>query len=283
MKSIISYKLLFVLCMATAAAQSLPETLAFAQQAQRIGDYSTAIAAYQRASFWADEASSVGVYPALAQCYAASNQPEKSLYYWDIAYNRAPNDSLRAVALLGKVRSLMLARQFPMAQAELYALPELLNPALLHKQQFYQAVLFFEMEKDSLAQAAFHEWLGAGNAAAHRQIDSLFVEARKLSRYKERRAMILSAIFPGLGQAYIGEYGAALNSFILTGGLYVALIALTLRYSPLDALLSLMPWFRRYYVGGYEAAARLAKRKKQQRRDELFNALLDVCAQHGGN
>jgi tetratricopeptide (TPR) repeat protein len=264
------------------SAQNIAETWAFARHAYALGEYQMAISAYRRALFFEEKIpqneAQHEAYAALAECYTALKQPEKALYYWDIAYNQAQVDSVRHVYILGKTRCLLMAEQFPLAQAELYSLPENVSAAIRQKQLFYQGIIFFQMEKDSQARATFHAWLPVENAAAHRRVDSLFDEVKRLQRYSSRRAMILSAILPGLGQIYIGEYGAALNSLLLTGAFYTGFIVLSFRYSILDAGLSLLPWFRRYYVGGYEAASRLAKRKKQHLRGMLFGEILQTCA-----
>jgi hypothetical protein len=89
--------------------------------------------------------------------------------------------------------------------------------------------------------------------------------------------MFLS-IIPGVGQLYLGEYEAAINSFLLTGfftGLYIVAMG---NLSLLDAVLSVAPWFHRYYQGGLLQAKALAIKKKEIKDSEYYNTLIDLYA-----
>jgi hypothetical protein len=41
-----------------------------------------------------------------------------------------------------------------------------------------------------------------------------------------------------------------------------------------------LPWYQRYYTGGYKNAGIIAQRKKDQKRTEIFQQLMDVFAKN---
>jgi TM2 domain-containing membrane protein YozV len=88
----------------------------------------------------------------------------------------------------------------------------------------------------------------------------------------------LSIFLPGAGQIYAGETLAGINSLLLTGffvgvGFYIISIS-----SPIDALFTALPWFQRYYQGGFQRAAEMAKHKRTENRNQIFNQVIELIA-----
>lgn len=91
----------------------------------------------------------------------------------------------------------------------------------------------------------------------------------------------MSMIIPGLGQLYAGDIKNGLNSLILTGGLFSLGIYSAINNGFLDASLSVIPWFQRYYQGGFNKAQIIAKAKIEKKRYQIFNQLLDEVSKTG--
>ena len=62
-------------------------------------------------------------------------------------------------------------------------------------------------------------------------------------------ASFLSMIIPGSGQLYSGKLKSGINSFLLTGAALTAFTLINVRYSFLDAILGVFPYYQRYYTG----------------------------------
>jgi hypothetical protein len=107
-------------------------------------------------------------------------------------------------------------------------------------------------------------------------VNELFIKNAKIDKLKPKTAKILSIIIPGLGQFYAGDVKNGLNSFILSGGLMFLGVRSAINNSVLDAALSIMPWYQRYYTGGYNKAEAIAEAKIKERRFKVFNELLEV-------
>jgi hypothetical protein len=108
------------------------------------------------------------------------------------------------------------------------------------------------------------------------KIDSLFIVLESIKGPKPKKARILSTILPGLGQLYAGDIKNGINSFILTGGLIVLGINTAINLTLLDALMTVAPWFQRYYMGGYNRAENIAAEKFKEKQNRVFLSILSV-------
>ena len=71
---------------------------------------------------------------------------------------------------------------------------------------------------------------------------------------------------PGLGQFYAGDIKNGINSLVINA-LFVGLFTYSfVTISPIDAYFSVLPWFQRYYKGGYTKAGIIAEQKVKKRR-----------------
>ena len=108
------------------------------------------------------------------------------------------------------------------------------------------------------------------------KIDSLFVVLESIKGPKPKKARILSTFLPGLGQLYAGDIKNGINSFVLTGVLFVLGINTAINLTLLDALMTVAPWFQRYYMGGYNRAENIAAEKFKEKQNRVFLSILSV-------
>ncbi|GAB4404455.1 MAG: hypothetical protein OHK0039_04620 [Bacteroidia bacterium] len=259
-------------------AQDLHQTLAFASQRYAQGDAAGALRAYRRALFFAPDSLEGADLRALADCYVQLGEPGAAQRYLDLAYARTRDDSLRQELLFQKALAYILAGQYDFALIELYT-ADAATPYFARKQAFFEGVVRFQKGAFAEAEQLF---LRAIDSTAYPQqaaaIHALFRENERLQRFKPSKVRWMSIIFPGLGQLYLGEYRHAVNSLVLTGGLIVLFGYASVTLTFVDAMISVMPWFQRYYAGGYQLAYTLAGQKIQRERSRIYQALLDQVA-----
>jgi hypothetical protein len=106
-------------------------------------------------------------------------------------------------------------------------------------------------------------------------VNELFEKNKKISKISPKKAKVLSMIMPGLGQLYVGDVKNGLNSFLLSTGLLALGLRSAFINNPLDAAIATLPWFQRYYQGGYKKAELIAVAKIQEKRYKIYNQLLD--------
>ncbi|RMG57183.1 MAG: tetratricopeptide repeat protein [Bacteroidetes bacterium] len=256
-------------------AQTLPQTLAFAEAQLALGQYETAIKAYRRVLYFGGDSVGSAVFAPLADCYLATGQARQAQRYFNLAYAQTRDDSLRNELLFRKVAALLLAGQDGLAEVDLLSV-QANTPYFRQKLAFYEGVTAFQREDFDRAERAFLQAIDSVAFPGSPQVvRRLFAEQARLRRFNPRKVRWMSVFLPGLGQLYVGEYRYAANSLLLTGGLMALFGYVFVNLSLIDALFSVMPWFQRYYIGGYQHAYRLAEEKIQGERHRIFQQLLD--------
>ena len=91
-------------------------------------------------------------------------------------------------------------------------------------------------------------------------------------------AAFLSMVLPSSGQIYCGELKSGINSFLLTGAALTAFTLINIRYSFLDAILGIFPYYQRYYTGGVINAQKMAEKKNKMRKLECIKKLNEIIS-----
>lgn len=259
---------------ASLKAQTIEETFIYANEQHQAQQYENAINAYQRVLFF-DKKSASRVYYNLAESYYQLSKYDQAAKYYDLAYSATSNDSLKYLMLFSKTTCLLLQHSYNAALAELFSLDDSLQNYWQQKKYFYFGVTYFGMANFNDAKTYF---IKAGLPEQNAEIEQLFVQIKKVNRLNPKTAQILSIILPGLGQIYSGDIKNGINSFVLTAGFMTLALYTAYNYTVVEAILSVLPWYQRYYMGGFKNAKMIAQRKKEQRQNEIFQELMNVFA-----
>lgn len=251
-------------------SQNIEDTILLANKFYETSEYSNAIEVYKRILFF-DEEGTYGpkVYRKIADCFYETEAYTEAANYYELAYFVEENEGVKNDIILQKASCYLLSKDYLSTQEELFALGMSLNEEQRFTSKFYEAMLYFALEDFEQSEALFKE-ISADTLAVH----TIFLQNDKVSRFSPKKAKTLSIIFPGLGQFYAGDIKNGINSMLLTSGLFYLGIRSAINTTFLDAAISVMPWFQRYYTGGFNKAEAIAIAKKQQRRYEVFNNLL---------
>ena len=85
-------------------------------------------------------------------------------------------------------------------------------------------------------------------------------------------------IVPGSGQLYSGKLKSGINSFLLTGAALTAFAIINVRYSFIDAILGVFPYYQCYYTGGVINAQKMAENKNKMRKLECIKKLNEIIS-----
>lgn len=212
----------------------------------------------------------------LSDCYDILSDHQKSQYFLDMAYHLTSDDSVQNEILFMKTWKYVKHEEYEQGLKELFS-ADLNSPYFTSKYQFYSGMIYF-LKKDYERSADFL-FKFTKNEASREELKLLFEKVQKINRrYNPKMATALSLVIPGLGQLYCGDVKNSLNSFLLTGMFGYLFIHTAVRYSFSDAFVSVMPWYQRYFMGGYERAGKIAMMKREMETDEVLHKILEVIA-----
>lgn len=212
----------------------------------------------------------------MGMCHLSEGHLSNAARFFDLAYFNTTHDSLQTEALLWKIKTLIAEQQFGLALGELMQLeaPAFGNQKVRY--YFFKGVCEFELAQFQAAEPSFLA-ISTDSSA----IQAHFANPKKFTRPNSRAAMIMSALLPGAGQLYAHEPGEALNSVLINSVFVFYSIRIAALYSPLDAFIAVLPWFQRYYMGGYNRASVLARGRMYANRQQYLREIMaEMARQH---
>ena len=260
------------------SAQNFRETIDFADDQFKSGNLTVALKSYQRALFFSDGRDNQYLFRQIAEISYYNNDYETAQKYFGLAYDQSDNDSLKTELLFNKASCQILNKNFQPALIDLYSVND--TSGIIQKRlNFYFATCYFGLEDFKEARTYFETCV---EPQYRKEVSDLLSE-KKLLLPSPKKARIMSMILPGLGQIYCGDFKSGLNSLLLTSGLVALGINISINYRPIDGLLAVMPWYQRYYTGGYGKAQEIAVIKRQHNRNEVYTKILKLIAENSTN
>ena len=228
------------------------------------GNPDAAITEYKRFLFFhPDAADAAAVYADIGRAYRTQAHWSEAITAFQTAVLLAPDAETKSDYQLQLAVTRIAAQDYDLARLELIKVT-LRTPSALHYRRalFLQAVAYLYQFRWTDARESLR------NYTSDAKLDTLFQAALDTPQKSVRLARILSTLLPGAGQAYIGEWGQAVNALLLNGTLgFLTLDALLDGYY-IDAGLWGAFIFWRYYRGNTfraGAAAEAFNRHESQR------------------
>lgn len=202
--------------------------------------------------------------------YLELSQFEIASAFFDRAYHTSDVKDFQFNCILFKARSLLAQGAHALALQELYQIDMLPpNDALKASMLLLSGVCEYEMGNFDAAKASFVQLVSDTIS-----FTKVFGKPKDFHRPNSKLAMIMSTLLPGAGQFYAGEYQEGINSFLITAVFVYYSFRIAAIYSSLDAIITVLPWFQRYYIGGYNKASLLAYEKMLEKRKTRLNHIL---------
>jgi len=256
-------------------AQNFEETINFADNQFKSGNLTTALKTYQRALFFSEGRNSFYLFRQIAKISYFKNDYETAQKYFGLAYYQSDNDSLKTELLFNKASCQMLNKNYQFAIIDLLSVDDT-SKIVQKRLNFYLGTCYFGLEDFNNAQTYFESSVETKDK---KELSDLFSE-KKLLTPSPKKVRIMSMILPGLGQTYSGDIKSGINSLLLTSGLIALGINIAIRYKPIDAIITILPWYQRYYTGGYGKAEEIARKKRNLKKDELYTTILKLVGEN---
>jgi len=277
MKSMVKYIILFSIIISNPFvrnklnAQNYEETLEFASDQYEQHNYTIALKTFKRLIFFSSGDELLPLYTKVGEIAFLLGDFETSQFNYGLAYNLAESDSLKNELLFKKAYSQILNKEYQYAVIDLLAVNDH-DKATKQRLNFYLGTCYFGLEQFDRSKKYFELCVQSEDIAS---VDLMFSD-KDLYYPSPKKARIMSMLLPGLGQFYIGKYKDGLNSFFLTLGLMAIGVRTAVNTGVVFALVSVAPWFQRYYTGGYTNAEKLAVVKRQNNRSSIYNGIIDL-------
>ncbi|MFM9944428.1 MAG: tetratricopeptide repeat protein [Bacteroidia bacterium] len=276
MKLRIALFLLFISAMGTklVAQDDLDKFQNLADDFYKSANYSSAIDVYERLLFFGNDSRSRKIYLPLARAYTATGQYERASINYNNAYNNQSVDTLRYEILFESALNYLLANDTALAYSELLNVPETkISSRISNKLHLLIGTLDYKTERYKRAKTHFLA-ISTLDSADKKYINTFFKKTKRVNQKYNPVMVEWMSLVPGLGQAWCGYYEESANAFILTSAFVALYLDVTMKYRVLDGLLTVYPWFNRYYKGGVVKSYKLAIKKRETERNKLFNALM---------
>ena len=252
----------------TAIAEELPLSLGRHLAAQ--GNYDAAITEYKRFLFFHPEDARIGeVYYNIGLAYRAQELWTEAVTALRTATHLATDSETKSGYQLELAVTLIAAQDYDLARLELIKVTMRTPSARLYRRAlFLQAVAYIYQFRWEEARESLR------NYTTDERLDMLFDVATDMPLKSARLAKVLSAIFPGAGQVYVGNWRDGLNAFLLNGALGFLTVDAVLGGHYIDAALWGGFIFWRYYRGNTFRAGQAAEQFSQQESCRAADAIL---------
>ncbi len=191
------------------------------------------------------------------------------------------NEEQRISGSYKKVRLLLSHKMYEEAQVEMYQISALPGQLDTDRYYFYQSIIAIYLSNYKNFVEAIHG-LSYFEELYHPELSDIVNDFQKNINTNHQKSRFLSAILPGLGQSLNNDLKDGVNSLVINLGTLIIFINTAQTLGFRDAVLSVGPWFGRYYLGGTKNAIKASKINQQKNKDKLIKRFAELCqnAQH---
>ena len=269
------YFLLLFLINPNIYSQTFDETVLLADKMLKNNDFKKAIELYKRISFFSEEKDFI-TFKKIANCYYNLTNYKLANSYLDSAllYCNTKNELININFL--KIDCFIFLEEYYQAKHIISSLKIDSTNILFQKASFYLGIINFAETDYINAEKHFLKSINDTSIIKKEKIRLAFKNKNKLKRPNPKIARTLSLIIPGGGQLYAGDYKNAANSFLLVAVFAAIGADMYFSYAWYDSLISVFPWFYRYYNGGSKNAMQIAKQKRTLKQNNKLNEVFII-------
>ena len=260
-------------------SQNYEQTLRYAYEQYDLKNYENALKTYKRLLFFAGNKDRYPLYEKIAELSLIENDFDTAATFYKLAVKNANNPHKKAGFLLKKAYCEMMTGDFLYATMDLFSI-NTGNNNLQKQINFYLGTCYFGMDKFDEAEKYFTKCVTSDK---DKETIKKLLNSKKLNRPNPKTAKTLSMILPGAGQFYTGDIKEGFKSLLLTSGLITLMVIITINIDILTAAVAILPWFQRYYTGGYNKAGTLASIKRQRNRSKIYNQIVKIVEKNSLN
>ncbi|MCF6366501.1 MAG: hypothetical protein L3J35_09910 [Bacteroidales bacterium] len=256
-------------------AQNIDETIILADKMFSKKEYSTTIELLKRVIFFSEIKQSE-VFEKCGDAYFMQNDYKNALNLYDSAFVYSSTKQNIQELIYKKIDCLIFSGKYNDAELMILTSEETNISEEIKRKNFYLGIIYYAQTNYEKSKEFFINSLNDTAIMAKSEVSELFKKKKYFERPNPKIAGIFSLIVPGSGQLYAGDYKNAINSFLLVAVFAAIGTDMLIRYAWYDSLISVSPWFLRYYTGGYKNAVDIARQKRTERRNKRLNEIIEI-------
>lgn len=230
----------------------------------------------QRAILFDTSTTNPQKYIAAATIYAASGNISKAEFFLNQTYQKVNNKLHHSEILLTKSDIYISATKYFNAIATLLQIDTEENKGLDTAVNIRLGICYFNLQRYNESQECF---LKAVTESQKPEIEKIIRKAKKQRHPSPLICGISSALIPGTGQYMSLRVVDGLSSEVILGSLALLGVYLAEHYGNWTAILCVLPWVQRYYLGGIKNAVQCARSRKVNKNRHyicLINNMLNI-------
>ena len=279
MKNWIIY-LISLLYAVTVTGQKQEESFQIALKNFHLEKYDLCIPYFKRVAFF--ESDNIENLNYLAESYQKIKSYDNALVHYSLMYNLLSNDSLKNEVCFEMAKCYMTQEKYDYAEIEILNIKEF-NNYFKSRKNYYLFLIYLYKGEFELSKNYFLNIREFSDANIN-QIERSFSHLeKKIRRSNPKVASALSMVIPGSGQVYSGNFSSGINSLLLTTTALSIFTIISFRYSPIEAILSVFPYYQRYYIGGVLNAINFVEEKNRIRYHKTLIELNSIISLENNN
>lgn len=279
MKNWIIY-LISLLYAVTVTGQKQEESFQIALKNFHLEKYDLCIPYFKRVAFF--ESDNIENLNYLAESYQQIKSYDNALVHYSLIYNLLTNDSLKNEVCFEMAKCYISEDKYDYAEIEILNIKEL-NNYFKSRKNYYLFLIYLYKGEFELSKNYFLN-ISEFSDANINQIERSFSHLeKKIRRSNPKFASALSMVIPGSGQVYSGNFSSGINSLLLTTTALSIFTIISFRYSPIEAILSVFPYYQRYYIGGVLNAINFVEEKNRIRYHKTVIELNSIISLENNN
>ena len=272
MKNWIIY-LISLLYTTTLTGQKKEESFQIALENFHSENYDLCIPYFKRIAFF--ESDNITNLNYLAESYSKIKSYDNALVHYSLMYNLLSNDSLKNEVCFEMAKCYMSQEKYDYAEIEILNIKEV-NKYFKSRKNYYLFLIYLNKREFELSKNYFLNISEFSDSKINLIQSSFSHLEKKIRRTNPKVASALSMLIPGSGQMFYGNFSSGINSLLLTTTALTVFTIISIRYSYIDAMLSVFPYYQRYYIGGVINAINFAEEKNKLITHKTINNLNNI-------
>ncbi|MGB9594888.1 MAG: DUF5683 domain-containing protein [Candidatus Poribacteria bacterium] len=277
-----SYTLFFILCVISfifpfSIFASSDDILSIADNLANQGLCDSAITEYKRFIFFnPDNSQTAEAYYKMGLCYRLEGRMHDGIFALNKSVFLSDNSDLANKRRLTLATTLIASRNYNLAKLELAKIINSTNDELLLRKAlyFYGIEAIYNRDWRSVQEYFSKFYQKEENI---NKIDTIIKTTEKSYKFPTK-ARIFSAIIPGSGQIYSGNWKSGLNALILNGVIIGGITYNIYKKDYANALMIAYLFLPRYYNGNIYHAGKDAEKYNQKLDDQTAKRLIELIS-----